>query len=475
MAGTISTMIGVDASRSDTLTDQIVKGIRRLIDNHQLRPETRLPSIRRFAADHDVSKFTVAQAYDRLIASGHIRARHGAGFFVCRPSRSVEPGEGGVRLDRAVDVLWLMHQQAREFHFRHLPGVGWLPPRWLQESGLDRAMRGVSRAGSHGLLVGYGNPSGFTPLREDIARRLGELGIGAPPDQVVLTNGISGGLDLVGRYLVRTDDVVLVDEPGYFNIFGHMRALGAVIHGVPWTGAGPDLDKLEDLARTYNPRLFVTTPIIHNPTGCSISRGTAFRLLQLAERYDFYIIEDDVDGACHPNPPPRLASLDQLNRVIYLNGFSKALSPRLRVGFLAGHRDLVRDLVDLKMLTHAASSELSERVVHELLVHGTYRKHRANLLSNLQRTRELALRRLEAIGLGPAGDDTHGLFAWLTVPGVSDTTTLAEAAARRDMLLAPGAMFNPDMTPSKQMRFNVAFCQSDELFRQLEALLTEQA
>ena len=468
-------MIDVDASRRDTLTDQIVKGIRRLIDNHQLRPETRLPSIRRFAADHDVSKFTVVQAYDRLIASGHIRSRHGAGFFVCRSSRSVEPGEGRVRLDRAVDVLWLMRQQACEFRFRHLPGVGWLPPQWLQEGGLDRAMRGVSRAGSRGLLAGYGNPSGFTPLREDIARRLEELGIGASPDQIVLTNGISGGLDLVGRYLVRTDDVVLVDEPGYFNIFGHMRALGAVIHGVPWTGAGPDLDKLEDLARTYKPRLFVTTPIIHNPTGYSISQGTAFRLLQLAERYDFHIIEDDVDGACHPSPPPRLASLDQLNRVIYVNGFSKALSPRLRVGFLAGHRDLVRDLVDLKMLTHAASSEFSERVVHELLVRGTYRKHRAKLLSKLQRTRELALRRLEAIGLGPASDDTHGLFAWLNVPGVSDTTALVEAAARREMLLAPGAMFNPAMAPSRQMRFNVAFCQSDELFRRLEALLTEQA
>ena len=466
-------MIRVDASRRDTLTDQIVNGMRRLIDDRLLRPETRLPSIRQFAADHDVSKFTVVQAYDRLIASGHIRSRQGAGFFVCGPSRSVEPGEGGVRLDRAVDVLWLMRQQAREFRFKHLPGVGWLPSRWLQESGLDRAMRGVSPAGARGLLVGYGNPGGFAPLREDIARRLGELGIGASTDQIVLTNGISGGLDLVGRYLVRTDDVVLVDEPGYFNIFGHMRALGAAIHGVPWTSAGCDLEKLEDLARTYSPKFFVTTPIVHNPTGYSISRGNAFRVLQLAERYDFYIIEDDVDGACHPEPPPRLASLDQLNRVIYVNGFSRALSPRLRVGFLAGHRDLVQDLVDLKTMTQAASSELSERVVHELLVHGSYRKHRARLLSNLQRARELALRRLEAIGLGPAGDGTHGLFAWVSVPGVSDTAVLAEAAARRDMLLAPGAMFHPDMTPSNRMRFNVAFCHNDEMFRQLEALLNE--
>ena len=81
------------------------------------------------------------------------------------------------------------------------------------------------------------------------------------------------------------------------------------------------------------------------------------------------------------------------------------------------------------------------------------------------------MRRLESIGFGPAGDDTHGMYAWLDVPGIADTTSFAEAAAKRDMLLAPGAMFRPDMAPSTKMRFNVAFCQSDETFRALEELL----
>ena len=464
-------MIHVDASRRDTLTDQIVKGIQRLVEERELRPETRLPSIRQFAAAHDVSKFTVVQAYDRLVASGHIHSRHGTGFFVSKPAQSVQPDEGGVRLDKATDVLWLMRQQTRDLRLKHLLGCGWLPQKWLEDIGLDRAMREVSRLGARSFLAGYCNPRGFTPLREDVGRRLADFGIDAPTDQILLTNGIIGGIDLVGRYLVQPNDVVLVDDPGYFQTFGHMRALGATIKGVPWTSTGPDLEQLENLAETHHPRFFITTPIVQNPTGYSISQGTAFRLLQLAERYDFYIIEDDVYGTCHPDTPPRLASLDQLNRVIYANSFSKTLSPRLRVGYLAGHRDLIQDLVDLKMLTHATSPEITERLVHEVLIQGQYRKHLAKLRANLQRTREKALRRLEAIGLGPAGDNTHGLFAWMDVPGVTDTTPLAEAAAKRDMLLAPGAMFRPDMTPSTKMRFNVAFCQSHEVFRQLEALL----
>ena len=465
-------MVLVDPSQPDSLTDQIVKGIQRLVDERELRAETRLPSIRKFAKDHNISKFTVVQAYDRLVASGHIQPRHGAGFFVNKPAQSGARVERGLRLDKATDVLWLIRQQSREFRFKHIPGGGWLPSQWLEASGLDRAMRDVSRRGVRTILNGYGDPRGYAPLREDVARRLEEFGIDASMDQILLTNGISGAIDLVGRYLVRPDDVVLVDDPGYYQTFGHMRVLGATIQGVPWTAAGPDLERLESMAQIHRPRFYITTSIVHNPTGHSITQGTAFRLLQLAERYDFYIIEDDVDGPCHPAPPPRLAGLDELNRVIYVNGFSKALSPRLRVGLVAAHWDVIHDLVDLKLLTQAATSEFTERVVHEVIVQGQYRKYRAKLVSQLERTREIALRRLEAMGFGPIGVDTHGLYAWMDAPGVADTTLLAEAAAERDILLAPGAMFRPNMTPSTKLRFNVAFCQSDELFHELEALLT---
>ena len=315
---------------------------------------------------------------------------------------------------------------------------------------------------------------GFAPLREQLSRRLSEHGIDASPNQILLTSGVSGGIDLVARYLVRPDDVVLVDDPGHFRRFAYMPALGATVLGVAMTRTGPNLDQLKAIARTHRPRLYITAPIVHNPTGCTLSQAATFRLLKLAERYNFHIVEDDSHGVVHPAPPPRFAGLDALNRVVYVNSFSVVLSARLRVGLLAGHADFVQDLTDLKLLTQAASSEPNERQVHEVLAHGQFRKYRAQLIARVQRARDAALRRLEAIGLGPADDDTHGLFAWLDVPGVADTIPLAEAAAKRAMLLAPGAMFRPDMAPSTKLRFNVAFCRNDEMFRDLEALLAEQ-
>ena len=464
-------LLRIDSSRRVPLTDQIVDGIRHLVDNRALRPGARLPSIRKFAADHTVSTFTVVQAYDRLVAGGYVQPRQGVGFYISAPRRFSSPPQDGAGPDNPASVLWLMRHQARENRFLHVPGSGWLPQRWLKDSGLDSAMREVSRRGLS--LSGHGEPLGYTPLREQLSRRLAELGVDVPPYQILLTNGISGGIDLVARYLIRPDDVVLVDDPGHFRRFAHLRALGATVQGVPMSDRGPDLDRLEDIAKAHHPRLYITAPIVHNPTGSTISRGSTVRLLKLAEQYDFHVIEDDSHGVVHPAGPPRLAGLDQLNRVIYVNSFSVVLSARLRVGLLAGHRNLVQDLTDLKLLTHAANSEHSERVVSEIMAQGTFRKYRSQLLVRVHRARSAALRRLEAIGLGPAVDNTHGLFAWLDIPGVRDTTALAETAARRGMLLAPGSMFRPDMAPSTKMRFNVAFCQHDETFRDLEALLSD--
>ena len=468
-------LIRLDLSQQAPLTEQIVKGIGQLVDERTLRPGTRLPSIRQFAEGHNVSKCTVVNAYDQLIASGHVQSRPGTGFFVTRSCWPEEPDEAEPQATPVNDVLWLLRRQTNQSCFRYRPGSGWLPQSWHEENGLDRAMRELARQGIDSLDSGYGDPLGYAALREHVCRLLSEHGIEACAKQILLTTGITGGMDLVARLMVRPDDTVLVDDPGFYQWFGHLRALGANVQGVPWTHEGPDLERLEELASAHRPRLFVTTPIVQNPTGNTVSRGTMFKLLKLAERYDFHIVEDALSALCHPEAPPRLAGLDQLDRVIFMTSFSKILSPRLRVGFLAGHRDLVRELADLKLLTQSATSEYAERLVCKVIDQGNYRKIRSRLFARIQKTRDAAVRRLEAFGLGPCDDQTHGLFAWMDVPGVADTTPLAEAAIERSMLLAPGALFRPDMEPSSKMRFNVAFCEDDGMFRELDALLNAAA
>ena len=229
-------LIPIQPKAAKSLTDQVVDGIQRLVDQRQLRHGSRLPSIRQFATDHGISRFTVVQAYDRLVATGHIVSRHGAGFFVDKPVRDkVRRAKASVQLDKADDVLWLMRQQSKENQLRHLPGCGWLPAAWLDCAGLERSLRAVARMGGEQLVGGYGSALGYPPLRESIARHMGDIGVDADREQVLMTHGIVGAIDLVCRYLVKPGDVILVDDPGYFQTFGHMQAMGATVVGVPWT------------------------------------------------------------------------------------------------------------------------------------------------------------------------------------------------------------------------------------------------
>jgi len=451
------------------LVEQIETGIRERVQSRALRPGSRLPSIRRFAVDHGVSRFTVVQAYERLVAAGFVESRRGSGFYVSLPREQRVDQPGGCDPQRAVDVLWLLHQSLAATPGRWMPGCGWFPGDWHDTPALGRALRQMSRQ-PLAAPVGYGAAAGFAPLRETLARRLNEIGIGATPGQILTTHGASHALDLIGRYFLRPDDTVLVDDPGYFNLFGLLRSLGARLVGVPRTPEGPDIAVLEDRLHTYRPRLYFTTGALHNPTGTSISPACAHRLLRLAERFDVTVVEDDVYGDLQPELT-RLASLDQLQRVIYLSSFSKTLAAPLRVGYLAGPPVLVEKLTDLKLLTAVTSSEMNERVVQQVLREGHYRRHLNRLRARLHDARERVLGRFEALGLEVYGEPRHGLFLWCRLPGWADASVLARQAGEQGIVLAPGCIFRPDQGISPWLRFNVAFAGESVLYRFLENAL----
>jgi DNA-binding transcriptional MocR family regulator len=264
---------------------------------------------------------------------------------------------------------------------------------------------------------------------------------------------------------VRRDDVVLVDDPSYFNLFGVLRLLGARVIGVPRRADGPDTEVLARLMAAHRPRLMITSSILHNPTGSCIAPAVAYRLLQLADQHDMLIVDDDIYGDFHPNPPARLAALDQLNRVIYVSSFSKTISASLRVGYIACHADLAQELLDLKLLTHLSSSEIGERMIHQVLVEGYYRKQMQRLQGRLERARHHALGELERCGMRPFLEPEQGMFLWAQLPeGTLNAAELAHLALPRDMVLAPGNIFRPLPASSRWLRFNVAYCNEPAVF-----------
>src|SRR5262245_34383531 len=195
------------------LADQIVAGIKRQIEDRHLRPGTKLPSIRNFADTHDVSRFTVVEAYDRLVAMGYLQSRRGSGFYTAAAPAHAEAPVPSDNHKRNEELVWLIRRLLEADENTLLAGGPWLPNSWLDEAGIRQSLNALARKNGAYLLE-YGHPFGYLPLREHLALMLGGLGITAHSNHILLTQGTSQALDLVIRYLLKPGDAALVDDPG---------------------------------------------------------------------------------------------------------------------------------------------------------------------------------------------------------------------------------------------------------------------
>jgi DNA-binding transcriptional MocR family regulator len=451
----------LDSSLPIPLVSQVVDGFRRLIQEGVLRPGTKLPSIRQFAASHEVSVYTVVDAYDRLVALGFFASRPHSGFFV-RTRATGALAQTRTRGNFTFDSMWYMRRIFENRSLRSKPGCGWLPNDWLFGEGVKRSLRAL--AAEEVDLGGYGEPKGYPQLRQLVRDLLAEHQVAASVDQVLLTQGSSQALDLAARRLVRSGDAVLVDEPGYANLLSSLRFLGAKLVGAPRTPQGWDLDALEAQVRQHRPKVFFTQPRLQSPTGSTAQLPHLHRVLQLAEKYDFVIVENDIYVDLDPDPRPSLASLDQLQRVVHIGSFSKTISPNIRVGYLAAQPDLLEELAQLKMLSGLTSSEFTERLAYGALVDGRWRKHVKHVRERLAQAHQAVSEGLLALGFELFCEPKAGMLLWARHPAIPNSAELTYKAAEHDILLGPGHLFNTDLAPSPWLRFNVAFCSEDPVF-----------
>lgn len=451
-----------------TLVERVMGAVHERIASRSLTPGAKLPSIRALAEAMRVSKSTVVEAYDRLAAEGAIRSRPGSGFFVAAPLAPLSLAEIGPRLDHAVDPFWVSRQSLEAGADMLKPGCGWLPADWMPVESLRRALRGIGRAAEAATLTDYGSPRGLPALRQFLARRMAERGIETAPDQILITESCTQALDLLCRFLIEPGDAVLVDDPCYFNFLALLRAHRAKIVGVPLTPAGPDLALFAQALSEHRPRLYITNSGLQNPTGASLQPNVAHRLLKLAAEHGLIVIEDDIFADFEHEPAPRLAELDGLERVIRISSCSKTLSASVRCGYIAGPRDWIDNLVDLRIATDFSSRRLSAELVLTALTDGSYRKHMEALRARLAKAMAATSRRLKGLGIEPWLEPEAGMFLWCRLPGGLDAGEVARRALAEKLVLAPGNAFSPSQAAPDFMRFNVAQCADERVFKVLE-------
>lgn len=444
-------------NRGGTRTGDVVNAILAKIASRALSAGDRLPSIRSFAVTMGVAPSTVVEAYDRLAAEGLIRARRGSGFYVS--STAFPPltlAEDRPQRDRAVDPLWVSRQSLDADPSALKPGCGWLPAEWMPTAGLRRALRALART-DDSVLSNYGSTRGSLVLRRLLNARFAEHGIETSPDQLLLTTSGTQAIDLICRFLLRPGDAVLVDDPCYFNFQALLRVHQARIVSVPYTRSGPDVARFEAILAAERPRLYITNSALHNPTGATLSAQIAHRLLNAAAAHDLTIVEDDIFADFEPEPSPRLAALDGLNRVIRIGSFSKSLSASVRCGYIAARPDWMEDLVDLQVATSfGGPNPVAAELITSVLTDGGYRKHIEELQRRLARARHDVAETLQGIGIIPWLMPRGGFYLWCRLPEGCDSASIAQSALEEKVVLAPGNVFSPSQSASAFMRFNVA-------------------
>lgn len=454
--------LNIDRHADEPMIRQIVTRISEWIPAQGIRPGARMPSIRQLATENGLSLSSVIKAYDQLVAGGVLESRHGSGFFVA-PGLAVAHAPNAP----ADDPAWgLFDPQSTQLKL----GCGWLPDAWRDDTDLAQAIRQVVRS-DNPALFNYSTALGSPSLRLQIQRRLSLIDIHVDPQQIITTQGASQGLDLLVRTLLKPGDLVLVETPGYYNLFNLLKLQGVKTLAVPRTAQGPDIAGLERLLGEHKPACFFINSMYQNPTGTSLAPSVAYRLLQLSSQHGFRIIEDDIYADFQNGATSRLANLDALERVIYLASFSKTLSSSLRIGYVVAQPAIIQQLAQVKMVTGIGCSLLAENVVATLLANGAYRKLIQRLRQRLNKHMASTLRQLDPAHWEVFAEPTGGLFVWAR-PRLVPAVRVRQIAREADVQLSEGSTFMPGGEACDWLRLNVSFTQdvrAQVFFSQIEA------
>jgi len=316
----------------------------------------------------------------------------------------------------------------------------------------------------------YGPTEGLEELRYEIALRMRADGVDCTTDNILITNGSQQALDLICKVMLDPGDIVLVEQPGYIgglNAIGNYQ--GSKI-GIPMDEDGLRIDVLanrlkEMAAKDQHPKFIYTVTNFHNPTGVTLSTSRRQGLLQLAQEYDFLILEDNPYGLISfgQDALPHIKTMDDEGRVIYLGSFSKILTPGVRVGWVTASQPLIRQLTIAKQGTDLCSSTLGMKLVLESIRSGELEAHIESLRILYRRRRDLMLQALstympaEVHWTRPSG----GFFIWLRIPSYIDTKAMLPfAVAEEKVAYVSGKGFHVD--GSGQNTIRLAFSEASE-------------
>lgn len=424
--------------------------VRTILDGHIPAGEP-VPSCRQMARRLGVARNTVVLAYQQLVDQGYLEARQRSGYYVSRaildgrvspprsartiPDRSVV--DWSLRITEPVSRLPIIEKPA-DWHRYPYPFVyGQSDPALFPIADWRECVRqALSVRDIHAWARDRVDADDPQLIEQIHTRLLPRRGVWAAPEEILITNGAQQALYLLAGLLLRTDRTIGIEDPGYPDARNVFSLKTRRLIGLPVDHGGLVIDeRLDGCDYLY------VTPSHQSPTTVTLDLERRRTLLERASRTDLVIFEDDYESETNfaGDPTPALKSLDRDGRVLYVGSLSKTLAPGLRLGYLVGPSELIREARALRRLMMRHPPSNNQRTVALFLSLG-HHDALVQRLRNAYRERWQTLHRALQQHLPDTirNPTFGGTSFWLQGPPDLDSHALAHRAAEQGILIEPG-------------------------------------
>ncbi|WP_282079024.1 PLP-dependent aminotransferase family protein [Aquimarina algiphila] len=381
------------------LCDQIIG----FIKSGKLPPSTKLPGSRKLAENLSIHRKTVIASYEELISQGWIETIPARGTFVS----SILPIVNPLGFDRSFAEMKTKDKSGFTFSKRtHLVRKlsisnteqtlkiddGSPDHRLAPIDEIAKIYRNISKKMYNKDLLTYGSIYGNIELRKALMYYLNQTrGLDIKIDNILITRGSQMGIYLAGQLLLSNKNRVIVGSTNYITADNTFIESGGIIERVPVDEEGLDTKCIEKLCKSKEIKAVYVTSHHHHPTTVTLSAKRRMHLLQLAQHYNFAIVEDDYDYDFHYSNAPilPLASNDNKGNVIYIGGFTKIIAPAMRIGYLIASKDFIDEAASLRRIIDRQGDQLLEQTIAQMITSGDVQRHSNKVLKIYKTRRDL--------------------------------------------------------------------------------------
>ena len=435
---------------------QISNHIKKLIENKKIEDGEKLPTIRSYSEFLLVNKDTIINAYKKLVSDGFAYQKIGSGTFAKRREVTLNFKKEYSNTFRALartgnkDIIDFAGETAENIFFP------------IEEFKL-MINKVLDRDGAEALSAQ--NPFGYEKLRNTINKCFWNKSL--DEENILIVSGAQQGIDIASKSILNINDNVIVEKPTYGGALSVFKFRRANIFEVDMEADGINIESFEKILKKNKITCFYTMSYFQNPTGASYTLEKKEKILALAEKYDFYIIEDDyLSELIYDEKVDYIPFkwLDKNDRVIYIKSFSKVFLPGIRLGYMITPKNLNESMMNSKFNTDIATSSLMQRALELYISEGDW-KENIQKLNKECKERYIIMEKLIDEKLGdmvsydkPGG----GVTFYLKIKNSKiNSKELFFKLREKNVFITPGVLFFRNMKDGNNA-FRIGFYQTDK-------------